>query len=465
MSDKTIFFSYSRDDSEFVLNLANNLREAGANVWLDQLDIKAGSRWDKSIEDALDEANTLLVILSKTSVESTNVLDEVSFALDESKTVVPVLMEECNIPFRLRRLQFADFTTDFQRGIDTLIEALQLESKVASKLNEVATPKDSEPEKKAEITKEEKVDTNEKPKVETTEKAKVDTTQELKPENTKSSEVKPTAVQEKKSKSKAPAIIIVVVAVLAIAGYFLKDTIFPDKDQAFWNITLENNQKSDYESYLKLYPKGKFAVYARDSINSKTIQENTKAELDAWNTAAAIDKKESYQEYLDEYSEGLHAKEAREKINDFNAQENIITQDSEAWEKAKINGGSFTTFLAYYLNKDIAQRQHLSEAVAKLKELGNKGWLYSARSDGTKVTGDRLFEIKYRLKSSSLADDTFPKEGDIVKPLFSESSRRIYTLANPRNSVSGNWGKNELAYVLSVKMENTALILQIVHPK
>ena len=38
------FFSYSRDDSEFVLKLAKDLRAAGADVWLDQLDIGAGKR-------------------------------------------------------------------------------------------------------------------------------------------------------------------------------------------------------------------------------------------------------------------------------------------------------------------------------------------------------------------------------------------------------------------------------------
>ncbi|PKP40461.1 MAG: hypothetical protein CVT96_08715 [Bacteroidetes bacterium HGW-Bacteroidetes-13] len=44
MSTETIFFSYSRDDTEFVLQLAKNLRQAGADVWLDQLDISPGSR-------------------------------------------------------------------------------------------------------------------------------------------------------------------------------------------------------------------------------------------------------------------------------------------------------------------------------------------------------------------------------------------------------------------------------------
>ncbi|MAW95224.1 MULTISPECIES: toll/interleukin-1 receptor domain-containing protein [unclassified Leeuwenhoekiella] len=138
MNTGTIFFSYSRQDSDFVIHLAQSLREAGAKVWLDQLDIQPGSRWDKSIEQALFKSSTLLVILSKASVESANVMDEVSFALEEKKRVVPILLEECDIPFRLRRLQFADFTGNRNQALNTLIASLGLEDRVASKLSDTA---------------------------------------------------------------------------------------------------------------------------------------------------------------------------------------------------------------------------------------------------------------------------------------------------------------------------------------
>lgn len=135
MSSRTIFFSYSRKDSEFALDLGNKLREAGANIWLDQLDIRPGTNWDDSIEKALHNSDWLLVLLSKTSVNSKNVSDEYSFALEEGKNVVPILLEPCDIPFRLRRLQYADFSTDPDQGIKTLINALDLDQEIASKLS------------------------------------------------------------------------------------------------------------------------------------------------------------------------------------------------------------------------------------------------------------------------------------------------------------------------------------------
>ncbi len=126
MSDSSIFFSYSRKDSEFVLELSQKLKELGADIWLDQTDIEAGSNWDDSVEEALANADTLIVVLSERSVVSKNVRDEYSYAIEENKQVVPVLMENCTIPFRLRRLQYADFTTSETVGIQTLVDTLKL---------------------------------------------------------------------------------------------------------------------------------------------------------------------------------------------------------------------------------------------------------------------------------------------------------------------------------------------------
>ena len=122
----TIFFSYSRTDSAFVLKLAKDLREAGAQIWLDQLDIPAGSHWDASIENALHTSNSLLIILTPTSVASENVMDEVSYALEKGKKVIPILLTECETPFRLRRLQRIDFTGDYKNGFENLLQAIGL---------------------------------------------------------------------------------------------------------------------------------------------------------------------------------------------------------------------------------------------------------------------------------------------------------------------------------------------------
>ena len=120
------FISYSRADAEFALKLANDLREAGVNVWLDQLDIPPGARWDRAVETALETCGRLLVILSSTSATSENVQDEIGVAFDNNKPIVPILSEVCEVPMRLRRLQYIDFTKDYGRGLQTLLAVLKL---------------------------------------------------------------------------------------------------------------------------------------------------------------------------------------------------------------------------------------------------------------------------------------------------------------------------------------------------
>lgn len=118
------FFSYSRLDSEFAIRLAEDLKAAGANVWIDQLDILPGQRWDRAVEEALRRCPCLLVILSTASISSNNVMDEVSYALQQNKHVIPILYQDCSIPFRLHRLQYLDFRRDYARRIKELLNVL-----------------------------------------------------------------------------------------------------------------------------------------------------------------------------------------------------------------------------------------------------------------------------------------------------------------------------------------------------
>jgi len=116
VSPKT-FISYTRKDSEFALRIAKDLKEAGHEIWIDQLDITAGKRWDVEIEEALSHCNNLLVILSANAVISNNVLDEISYYIEEGKVIIPIIKEECKIPFRIRRVQYVNFKSNYNEGL------------------------------------------------------------------------------------------------------------------------------------------------------------------------------------------------------------------------------------------------------------------------------------------------------------------------------------------------------------
>ncbi|MGA7157194.1 MAG: TIR domain-containing protein [Acidobacteriaceae bacterium] len=119
------FMSYSRDDSAFALRLAQDLKAAGAQIWLDQLDIKAGTSWDNAIEEALSDATHFLIILSPASSRSSNVRNEISYAMEQGKIVIPVLYTDCTVPLQLQRTQRIDFRADYDRSLHALVTQLQ----------------------------------------------------------------------------------------------------------------------------------------------------------------------------------------------------------------------------------------------------------------------------------------------------------------------------------------------------
>ncbi len=120
-----IFISYSRIDTEFVTRLTKDLDAQGLDVWMDQHDIGAGQRWDSVIQNALEACGLFVIILTPSSVASENVLDELSFAINEKKRIIPILLQPCEIPYRIARVQFVDFTKNYQTGFNHLISEIK----------------------------------------------------------------------------------------------------------------------------------------------------------------------------------------------------------------------------------------------------------------------------------------------------------------------------------------------------
>ena len=137
MESELIFVSYSSKDRPFALSFCKALESLGARIWIDQLGIKLGQNWDNAIEEALETADTFLLLISPTAADSQNVQDEVSIAKEKNKKLVPVLIMPCDLPMRWKRLQYADLTTDAEKAIRDIVQELGLESETTSSLNSV----------------------------------------------------------------------------------------------------------------------------------------------------------------------------------------------------------------------------------------------------------------------------------------------------------------------------------------
>ena len=74
-AQSTIFLSYAHADKAKAQRIASALEKSGYVVWWDAL-IEGGSRFAKSIDEALDKADAVVVLWSKDSIESDWVKDE-----------------------------------------------------------------------------------------------------------------------------------------------------------------------------------------------------------------------------------------------------------------------------------------------------------------------------------------------------------------------------------------------------
>ena len=130
MSKITTFISYSRHDEKFARDLAQKLRRAGANIWMDKLDLLPGHDWEAEIEKALEDCGWFLLILSPHAAASEEVRAELNLARQMQKKVIPVLYQTCKIPFRIRHIQYCDFTSDADEGVRQLYKVFGLKDDV-----------------------------------------------------------------------------------------------------------------------------------------------------------------------------------------------------------------------------------------------------------------------------------------------------------------------------------------------
>lgn len=99
----SIFLSYAHGDRRRAEKIAQALERAGHSVWWDQ-QIHAGSRFSKDIDTALRKADLVVVLWSKTSIESSWVHDEAAYGRDKS-CLVPVLVDNVEPPLGFRQYQ------------------------------------------------------------------------------------------------------------------------------------------------------------------------------------------------------------------------------------------------------------------------------------------------------------------------------------------------------------------------
>lgn len=125
-----IFISYSRRDTEIVDQIADQMEDAGLDVWIDRGAIKAGDTWRVQIVEAIDTCLAFVLMLSPNSADSDNVRREIDLAQDAEGPFLPLMLEPVEIPreirYQLAGQQFIDVQMlGFEKAVDQLIETIK----------------------------------------------------------------------------------------------------------------------------------------------------------------------------------------------------------------------------------------------------------------------------------------------------------------------------------------------------
>ena len=97
-----VFISYSSQNFEEVHGIVERLRGVGVSVWMDEGGIEAATLWSEAIVEAINDCKVLTIMVSGHSTDSPNVVKEVMLASESGKVILPVYLEEAEIPSRLK---------------------------------------------------------------------------------------------------------------------------------------------------------------------------------------------------------------------------------------------------------------------------------------------------------------------------------------------------------------------------
>lgn len=126
-----VFISHSSQDKPWVRRLVDDLERHGLSVWLDERRMRIGDSIVGEINRALRAADRLIIVLSRHSVASAWVDNELEYALMAEKKrsggmrILPIRLDDCEIPPLLRGRLYADFSRDYDVAFGMLLDGLR----------------------------------------------------------------------------------------------------------------------------------------------------------------------------------------------------------------------------------------------------------------------------------------------------------------------------------------------------
>jgi WD40 repeat protein len=128
MSSANVFISYARKDgAELAHRLLSDLQRCGFEVWLDTREIGGGAIWTKEIEQALDQSEVVLALLTTGSYVSEICRAEQLRALRHNKCVIPLRAQAGGeiVPLHLEAKNYRDLVASYDSAFAALVTDIE----------------------------------------------------------------------------------------------------------------------------------------------------------------------------------------------------------------------------------------------------------------------------------------------------------------------------------------------------
>lgn len=127
---RRVFLSYSNTDREKALQIADQLQSTGLEVVTDYKDLSYEKNIFDEIRYLFESSDFVLVLLSKSLFQSSFFKFEYTqeFFINAKQrkiTLLPVLIEKCDIPSDFLEFEIFNLTKDFDRGFEKLLHRIK----------------------------------------------------------------------------------------------------------------------------------------------------------------------------------------------------------------------------------------------------------------------------------------------------------------------------------------------------
>jgi hypothetical protein len=119
------YITYGPLDQTIATRIADDLNRTGIPVWVDPESADQNKdQWASRVQPGLLECSHMVVVLSQSALDTTDVEENWRFFRERRKPVVIAQVQTCPVPDDLRRQPRFDFETDYKAAFRSLVQSL-----------------------------------------------------------------------------------------------------------------------------------------------------------------------------------------------------------------------------------------------------------------------------------------------------------------------------------------------------